>query len=119
LEVYRLEGGEYVQIPGDRVWMPEVGLALGRERGTHRGRTREWLYWYDELGHRLLTMEEKAEQAQQQAEQAQRQAEQAQQQAEHAQRQVEAAEQQAEQAEDRANRLAERLRQLGVDPSEL
>ncbi len=119
LEVYRLEGDEYVLIPGDHVWMPEVGLALGRERGTHRGRTREWLYWYDELGHRLLTMEEKVEQAQQQANQAQQQAEQAQHQAEQAQHQAEQAQQQAEQVQERADRLAERLRQLGVDPFEI
>jgi Uma2 family endonuclease len=112
LEVYRLENGEYVQLPGDRVWMPEVGLAIGRDQGTHRGRTREWLYWYDELGHRLITMEEKADRAQQQADRAQQQADRAQQQAEQAQ-------QQAEQAQQRAALLAERLRQLGVDPSEL
>ncbi|MBD2255084.1 Uma2 family endonuclease [Nostoc parmelioides] len=58
LEVYRLENGEYILQPGSLVWMPEVGLSLGRERGTYLGRTREWLYWYDEAGRRLATPEE-------------------------------------------------------------
>ena len=35
LEVYRLEGGEYVLVPGNPVWLPEIGLGIGRERGTH------------------------------------------------------------------------------------
>lgn len=40
--------------------MPEVGLGIGRERGTYQGMTREWLYWYDEQGVRFLTPEERA-----------------------------------------------------------
>ena len=31
LEVYRLVNGEYVIQPGDKIWMPEVGLGIGRE----------------------------------------------------------------------------------------
>jgi hypothetical protein len=40
------------------VWLPKVGLGLGRERGIYLGRDREWLYWYDDTGQRLSTPEE-------------------------------------------------------------
>lgn len=62
LEIYKLENGEYVLQPNSTLWMPELGLALGRERGTYLGRTREWLYWYDQQGQRLPTPEEFAQQ---------------------------------------------------------
>lgn len=39
--------------------MPEIGLGIGRERGTYQGRIREWLFWYDQDGTRYLTQEEK------------------------------------------------------------
>lgn len=68
LEVYRLENGEYILQPGSRVWMPEIGLALGRERGTYLGRTREWLYWYDQVGKKLPTPEELVQQERERAE---------------------------------------------------
>ena len=71
------------------MWLPEIGLGLGRERGIYLGRDREWLYWYDEVGNRLPTPEEKVQQAQAQADQAQA----------------------------RAERLAEKLRELGIDPN--
>jgi len=66
LEVYRLVEGEYVLQPGDVIWMPEVGLGIGRERGTYQGLTREWLYWYDQDGNRYQTPEEVALTSQQQ-----------------------------------------------------
>ncbi|MFB2768673.1 Uma2 family endonuclease [Pelatocladus sp. BLCC-F211] len=69
LEVYRLVEGNYVLQPGARVWMSEIGLAIGREQGTYQGRTREWLYWYDQEGRKLPTPEELAQQQQQRAEQ--------------------------------------------------
>ncbi|AGY60247.1 Uma2 family endonuclease [Gloeobacter kilaueensis] len=94
-EVYRLEGEEYVLLEGNPVWLPEVGLGLGVERGIDQGVEREWLYWYDEAGHRYPTPEEREQAARQRAE---------------------TAEQRAETAEQRAERLAERLRALGVDP---
>jgi Uma2 family endonuclease len=58
LEVYRLVNGQYVLQPGDKVWMSEVGLGIGREEGSYQGRIREWLYWYDENGNRYQTAEE-------------------------------------------------------------
>ncbi|MEM9162221.1 MAG: Uma2 family endonuclease [Cyanobacteria bacterium P01_F01_bin.4] len=92
-EMYKLVDGQYERLPEDhRVWMPEVGLAIGRERDTHQGWTREWLYWYDQAGNRLLTPEEFAAQERQIAAQ---------------ERQV------AEQDRQRAERLAAKLRELG------
>lgn len=61
LEVYRLENGEYVLQHGNPVWLPEIGLGIGRERGTYTARTREWLYWYDNTGKKIPTAEERAE----------------------------------------------------------
>ena len=73
LEVYRLVNGEYILQPGDKIWMPEIGLGIGRERGTYQGITREWLYWYDESGNRYSTPEEVAVEQQRQLEQTQQQ----------------------------------------------
>jgi hypothetical protein len=86
-----LVDGAYVLQPENPVWLPEIGLGIGAERGTYGGVTREWLYWYDELSTRLPTPEERTKQA----------------------------EQRARQAEQRAQRLAEQLRSLGVDPDSL
>ncbi|OKH15301.1 hypothetical protein NIES592_04135 [Fischerella major NIES-592] len=91
LEVYRLENGEYILQPGNPVWLSEIGLGIGRERGTYQGITREWLYWYDEQGQRLLTPEEH----------------------------IQEAEQRRLEAEQRAQMLAERLKALGIDPESL
>ncbi len=57
-EVYRLENGEYVLQSGSPVWMPEIGLGIGHERGLHEGHLRDWLYWYDENGKRYPPQEE-------------------------------------------------------------
>ncbi len=105
LEVYTLVEGQYQLLAGNPVWLPEVGLGLGRDRGTYLGREREWLYWYDESGNRLLTPEERVAAAEAKAEQAVTQAEQA------------AA--RADQEEARAQRLAEKLKALGVDPDSI
>ena len=66
LEVYRLEGDRYVLQPGEPVWLAEIGLGIGRARGSYQGITREWLYWYDEQG-RYLTPEERIYEAEQRA----------------------------------------------------
>ena len=66
LEVYRLVDGEYILQSGDIIWMPEVGLGIGRERRTYQGLTREWLYWYDQNGNRYPAPEEVATRQQQQ-----------------------------------------------------
>jgi Uma2 family endonuclease len=89
LEVYRLVDGVYLPMLGNPVWLPAIGLGIGREIGTYQGVTREWLYWYDESGQRFLTPEERILQEQQRREEAER----------------------------RAQRLAEQLRSLGIDPN--
>jgi Uma2 family endonuclease len=105
LEVYKLINGKYERILGNQVWLPEIGLAIGIEEGTYQGITREWMYWYNANGERLLVPEEQAQQAKQEAEQARQEAERA--------------KQEAEQAQQRAQILAERLRSLGIDPDTL
>jgi len=91
LEVYKLVKGKYVLLPGDCVWLPEIGLGIGRERGSYLGITREWLYWYNEQGQRYLTPEERTQEA----------------------------EQQKLAAEQRVQVLEEMLKNLGVNPGNL
>jgi len=98
LEVYKLVKGEYVLLPGDCVWLPEIGLGIGRERGSYLGITREWLYWYNEQGQRYLTPEERTQEAEQQKLEA---------------------EQQKLAAEQRVQVLEEMLKNLGVNPGNL
>ncbi|NJN58977.1 MAG: hypothetical protein HC879_16520 [Leptolyngbyaceae cyanobacterium SL_5_9] len=98
LAVYSLENGEYVPLSGNPIWLPQVGLGLGRERGAYQGIEREWLYWYDEQGIRYPTPEERADQAEQRLEQER---------------------QRAEQERQRAERLAARLRELNIDPDSI
>jgi Uma2 family endonuclease len=68
LEVYKLQNNIYEQpeiVPfGSPLWLPEINLGIGRERGMYQGIEREWLYWYDEEGNRYLTPEERVEEAQ-------------------------------------------------------
>jgi Uma2 family endonuclease len=95
LEVYRLVDGEYLLMSGSPVWLPEIGLGIGRERGIYQGIVREWLYWYDEEGQRLLTLEERIEQAE---------------------AQVNFEAQQRFAAEQRVRILEAKLKDLGVEP---
>ncbi|MFM7423563.1 MAG: DUF4351 domain-containing protein [Elainella sp.] len=64
-EVYRLENGQYIRQQGNPVWMPELGLGIGIERGRHEGLEREWLYWYDESGHKYPAPDKLLEQERQ------------------------------------------------------
>ena len=68
-EVYRLVNGVYVLQSSEPVWMPEIGLGIGRGQGTYRAWTREWLYWYDQNDNRLSAPAEVIEQERQRAEQ--------------------------------------------------
>jgi len=52
--MYHLIEGKYIRQAGEPFWMPEVGLGIGRGIGTHQRWRREWLYWYDQDGNRLL-----------------------------------------------------------------
>jgi len=67
LEVYKLTNGEYILQPRNPVWLPEIGLGIGKENGTYQGITREWLYWFDEQGKRFLTPEERIIQSEEKA----------------------------------------------------
>jgi len=62
LEVYILNNQEYVLLGNQSpIWLEEIGLGIGKEIGTYQGITREWLYWYDKNGERLLTPEERVQ----------------------------------------------------------
>ncbi|MBC8122353.1 MAG: Uma2 family endonuclease [Gemmatimonadaceae bacterium] len=126
LEVYQLIEGAYVLRSGEPVWMEEIGLGIGRGRGKYRGRLREWLYWYDRTGTRLLTTEEIAQQRQHQADQEQQRADQEQQRADQEQQRADQERQRADQGQQRADmqqqraeRLAQRLREQGIDPDDV
>jgi hypothetical protein len=140
LEIYKLIQGKYVQMVGNPVWMPELGIGIGKARLDHQGYDREWVFWFDENNQRYPTPQERtqqsAEQARQSAEQAResvkramkseqrvlkfkqeiQQVKQEVQQAKQAEQQAKQAEQQAKQE---AQRLADRLRALGINPDEI
>ncbi len=105
LEVCRLTEGHYQLVPGNPIWMPEVGLGIGWEVGRDRGRQLEFLYWYDQSGQRYPSTEELKVAAEAMAQERQQQVEQAQ--------------QQAQQAQQQAQRLADYLRSQGIDPDQL
>lgn len=65
LEIYRLEDEEYVLQPEETFWIPEAGLGIGRSVGPYRAWTREWLYWFEQQGNRLLTSAEVVQQERQ------------------------------------------------------
>lgn len=91
LEVYKLVNNTYELNDGNPVWLPEIGLGIGIERGIYLGIPREWMYWYNQQGQRFLTPEEKEKLAQQEV----------------------------QQAKQEVQLLRERLRSLGIDPDSL
>ncbi len=90
-ELYRLDRGIYQLQAGEPYWMPEVGLGVGRYRGTLGGIEQEMLTWYDAHGNRYLNAEEAKE----------------------------AAEQRADAVQLKADRLEALLRAQGIDPDQL
>lgn len=105
LEVYRLIDGEYILQLGNPVWLPEINLGIGLERGLYQGIAREWVYWYDEEGQRLLTPEERVREAEERL-------------IFEAQLRQEA-EKRRQEVEQRSQILEARLKALGVDPETL
>ena len=97
-EIYQLINGVYVRQFGNPVWMPEIGLGIGFEQGTHDGWTRDWLYWYDQNGQRFLAPENIIEQQRQRAE---------------------AERQRADKAQQQLADLIARLQQQGINPDDL
>jgi Uma2 family endonuclease len=116
LEIYQLVDGQYQIMDGDQVWLPEIGLRLGRERGTYRGREREWLYWYTLSGKRLLSSAETAQQEKEKAQQAELKAQQAELKAQQAELKAQQEKEKAQQAEGQSKKLAAKLKELGIDP---
>ncbi|NJO39508.1 MAG: Uma2 family endonuclease [Cyanobacteria bacterium CRU_2_1] len=104
-EVYRLANDRYVRQLGNPVWMPEIGLGIGSEQGTHEGCAREWLYWYNQQGDRFPAPENLIAQERQRAEAAEQQLEQ--------ERRL------LEQERRLREELLERLRQRGINPEAL
>jgi Uma2 family endonuclease len=147
LEVHKLVNGKYELQEGNPVWLPEIGLGIGCERGNYCGVTREWMYWYDEQGQRYLTpaeqikqetqraqqetqrAQQEAQRAQQETQRAQQETQRAQQEAQRAQQEAQRAQQEAQRAQQEAQRaqqeelrvqqLTEQLRALGIDPDNL
>ncbi len=140
LEIYKLVNGSYQLQTSHPLWMPEIGLGIGYERGDYGGVTRDWLYWYDENNQRYPTPPEwvkleqqqtqieiaKARQAQAESKQARQQFEQAKAESEQAKAESEQAKAESEQAKaesdrvrSRAEKLAAKLRTLGIDPDEI
>jgi Uma2 family endonuclease len=69
MDVYKLIDGKYELMPltilpegGQMVWLGEVGLGIGYERGRRGDWQRDWLYWYDRSGVKYPTDNERAEQ---------------------------------------------------------
>ena len=91
LEVYKLLNGEYVLQSGNPIWLPEIGLGIGCERGTYQGIIREWMYWYEESGKRYFTPEER----------------------------ITEAEERRQEVENQAQLMAEKLKSMGIDPNSL
>lgn len=98
LEAYQLRQGKYEVLAGEPIWLKEIGLGIGKERGMYQGIEREWLYWYNQSGIRYLNSQENLLLSQKQAL---------------------AAQQQALAAQARTQKLEEKLRSLGVDPNQL
>jgi Uma2 family endonuclease len=103
-EVYQLVDDEYVLCSGDSalgdsVWMPEIGLGIGLERGVHSGLPeRGWLYWYDAQGNRYPSPDDVMDLNRQDAE---------------------AARQDAGEARQQMELLLQKLRDRGIDPDQL
>ena len=60
-EVYKLVDGNYQLQISEPLWMPEIGLGIGRAVLPSDRLSREVLSWFDQKGDRYLTAEEKVE----------------------------------------------------------
>jgi Uma2 family endonuclease len=126
LEIYKLTNGTYELQSGNPLWMPEIGLGIGYERGDYGGVTRDWLYWYDEINQRYPTPPEWVKQEQQRTlleiaktRQAQEESQRAQAESQRAQAESQRAQAESQRVQERAERLAAKLRTLGIDPDEV
>jgi len=63
-----VDGNYQLQI-GEPLWMPEVGLGIGRHQTVIAGIQQEFLSWYDQQGNRYLTDAEQVQQERERTEQ--------------------------------------------------
>jgi Uma2 family endonuclease len=119
LEIYKLVNGNYQLQTSNPLWMPEIGLGIGYERGDYGGVTRDWLYWYDEDNQRYPTPTEWVKREQQQILVEVAKTTQAQAESQRAQAESQRAQAESQQVRARADRLAAKLRTLGIDPDEV
>jgi Uma2 family endonuclease len=129
LEIYKLVNGTYQLQSGNPLWMPEIGLGIGYERGDYGGVTRDWLYWYDENNRRYPTPPEwvkleqqqtlleiaKTRQAQAESERAQAESRQAQSESERAQAESRQAQAESRQAQAESERAQAESRQAQAE----
>jgi len=96
LRCFQLENGRYreVELPRQRLWLPEAGLGLGLWFGEYEWLPRSWLRFYDRKGRWLLTPVERERHM------------------------IEQESQRAETERQWAERLAAKLKALGIDPEE-
>ncbi|OLP17903.1 hypothetical protein BST81_12655 [Leptolyngbya sp. 'hensonii'] len=106
LRAFSLNQAHYqpLELPDDRLWLPDLNMGLGLWQGRYQGLERLWLRWYDAAGDWIATDSERLSLEQQRADQEQQRADQER--------------QRADQEQQRADRLAERLRALGIDPDD-
>jgi Uma2 family endonuclease len=94
-EVYKLVDGNYQLQIGEPLWMPEIGLGIGRSVLPSDRLKRETLSWFDERGDRYRNA------------------------AEIEQQRAEVAQQRAKTAEQQVELLLLKLRSLGINPDEI
>ncbi|BBC23979.1 Uma2 family endonuclease [Pseudanabaena sp. ABRG5-3] len=74
-EVYKLVDGDYQLQIGEPLWMPEIGLGIGRIVLPSDRFSREVLSWFDQKGDRYLTADEQVDLERQRADEAKKQVE--------------------------------------------
>jgi Uma2 family endonuclease len=101
-EVYKLIEGTYRLQLGEPVWMPEIGLGMGRYPSEIGDQPQEMLGWFDLQGERISTPEERAKQFKNETEDLQEE--------------TKRLRKETEKFQSQAEKLAARLRELGEDP---
>ena len=123
LRAFQLVGDSYQEIDLDpnypRVWIPRLGLGLGRWQGAYAGIDRYWLRWYDAQDDWIPTPEEERTTAQYQAKLEQQRAEEERQRAEEERQRAEEAEGRLETERQKAEMAEARLAQEQREKAEL
>jgi hypothetical protein len=117
--VYKLEGGQYRLLQGDPVWLPEIELGIGIERGTISNVPMQWLAWYNKAGQPYPLPEKVIENLQQRLTQVQTKLEQTQSNLEQTQSNLEQTQIQLAKEQVARRNLLERLQALGIELEDL